>query len=80
MLSTQVNSPFAMLLDPEQVVRAIEHSERLNRLHSRVYRPLDKPIIPKNDGKQQVTADFDRLIDAAPEEIEEIFEDGNPQA
>ena len=61
MLNPQVNGPFAMLLDLDRVVREMEHSERLNRLHSRVYRPLDKPIIPKD--AKQASADFDRLVD-----------------
>lgn len=63
LVNTAAN-PFAMMLDPERVVRAVEHSERLNRLHSRVYRPLDKPLIPKALAD---TADFDREVDAAPE-------------
>jgi hypothetical protein len=71
MLDTQLNSPFAMLLDPERVVRAMECSERLARLHSRVYRPLDKPLIPEAS-KQETSADFDRLIDEAPEEADEL--------
>ena len=40
--TTAVN-PFALLMDPEAVFRAIERSERLERLHSRICRPLDKP-------------------------------------
>lgn len=71
MLSTQIASalysPFAMLLNPAEVVSAMEHSELLNRLHSRVYRPLDKPLIPKG---QFAAADFDRLIDETPDELE----------
>jgi len=63
-VSTAAN-PFAMLLDPERVAFAVEHSERLNRLHSRVYRPLDKPMIPK---ALEDAADFDLLVDAAPDE------------
>lgn len=71
MLSTQIasalHSPFAMLLNPEQVVSAMEHSELLNRLHSRVYRPLDKPLIPKG---KLAAADFDRMIDETPDELD----------
>ena len=71
MLSTQfasaLYSPFAMLLNPEEVVAAMEHSELLNRLHSQVYRPLDKPLIPKG---KFAAADFDRLIDETPDEAE----------
>jgi hypothetical protein len=38
-----IANPFALLLDPQQVLASIEHSERLDRLHRRVCRPLDKP-------------------------------------
>lgn len=39
-------NPFALMMDPEAVLAAMERSERLNRLQSRVCRPLDKPLIP----------------------------------
>jgi len=68
MLSPALVSPFAMLLNPEIVLQAMEHSHRLNHLHSRVYRPLDKPLIPR--GKLQALAElaeFDRLVDEATE-------------
>jgi hypothetical protein len=35
-------NPFALLLDPASVVAQMERSERLNRLSSRICRPLDK--------------------------------------
>lgn len=38
-----VANPFALLLDPEAVVAEMERSERLNRLSSRICRPLDRP-------------------------------------
>lgn len=38
--------PFAQLVSPEQVRQAIAKSERLSRVRGRVYRPLDKPLIP----------------------------------
>ena len=41
-----VANPFALLLNPEAVVSEMERSERLNRLSSRICRPLDKPMIP----------------------------------
>lgn len=63
-----LSSPFAMLIDPERVVRAMEHSERLNRLHSRVYRPLDKPLIAKS---AVASADFDRQIEEAADESDD---------
>ena len=41
-----VANPFALLMDPQSIFRAIENSERLERLHSRVCRPLDKQLLP----------------------------------
>jgi hypothetical protein len=65
MLTTTPNlaDPFAMLLAPEQVMNAIERSDRLARLQRRVYRPLDRPWIPL---KGSASADFDSEIDAEP--------------
>ena len=44
-----VDDPFAMLINPQAVLQAIEQSGRLGALASRVCRPLDKPLIPKRD-------------------------------
>lgn len=63
-VNTAAPNPFAMMLDPEHVARAVAHSERLRRLHSRVYRPLDKPLIPR---ALAAAAEFDRAVDAEPE-------------
>lgn len=41
-----IENPFALLLNPADVVAQMERSERLRRLKSRVCRPLDKPLIP----------------------------------
>ena len=35
-------NPFALMMDPEAVLAAMERSERLNHLQSRVCRPLDR--------------------------------------
>ena len=53
-------NPFALMMDPQAVLAAMERSERLNRLQSRVCRPLDKPLIPMvgADG-QNVDQDID---------------------
>ncbi len=54
-------NPFALMLDPAAIFQALEGSERLGRLASRVCKPLDKPLIPK------VSADvaaFDELVDS----------------
>jgi hypothetical protein len=39
------SNPFALMMDPESVFAAIARSERLGRLHSRIWRPLDKPLV-----------------------------------
>jgi hypothetical protein len=54
--------PFALMMDPQSVLDAVECSERLQGLSRHVYRPLDKPLIPRvgNDidaFDQQVEAD-----------------------
>ncbi|MCZ8255499.1 MAG: hypothetical protein ACK520_14250 [Inhella sp.] len=56
-----VVSPFAQLIDPEAFSAAVAHSERLARLHRRVCRPLDKPLIPlvRNAERDR----FDREVD-----------------
>ncbi|MFM2055481.1 MAG: hypothetical protein RL456_3518 [Pseudomonadota bacterium] len=63
--------PFAMMLDPEAVLRAVERSERLQRLQRRVCRPLDKPLIPHAPTEVEL---FDRSIDDAG------FEDPSDEA
>ncbi|MCF8204158.1 MAG: hypothetical protein K9J82_03715 [Methylotenera sp.] len=60
MLTTpNLADPFAMLISPDEVMHAIERSDRLQRLQRRVYRPLDRPWIPL-----KASADFDSEIDA----------------
>jgi len=57
-----VSNPFALMMDPESVLAAMASSERLNCLHSRVFRPLDKPLVSKADAD---AAAFDELVDGA---------------
>ncbi|MFG6466967.1 hypothetical protein [Roseateles sp. BYS87W] len=61
-VNTNLADPFAMLIAPEQVMTAIERSDRLARLQRRVYRPLDRPWIPL-----KATAAFDSEVDAEPD-------------
>ena len=56
-----VSNPFALMMNPQDVIRAVEASERLASLTSHVCRPLDKPLIPKVGDE---TADYDRSLDA----------------
>ncbi|MDI1348161.1 hypothetical protein [Aquabacterium sp.] len=57
-------NPFALMMDPQAVLEAMERSERLNRLQSRVCRPLDKPLIP-------MVGSDDQEIDASDIELAE---------
>jgi hypothetical protein len=65
MQATALANPFVMMTDPETILLAVERSERLNRLSRKVYRPLDRPLIPKV-GAKDVSA-FDNEIDSEVE-------------
>lgn len=52
-----IANPFALLLDPQAVLDRIEHSDRLERLHSRICRPLDKPVLPVAAASSDAAAD-----------------------
>ena len=60
-LSRAPVNPFAMMLDPQSVIDAVERSGCLDHLKRRVYRPLDKPLIPKRPSAE--LAAFDQSID-----------------
>jgi len=62
-------NPFALMMDPQAVVEAMERSERLNRLQSRICRPLDKPLIPLAGSE---TGAFDEDIERSEVEAEEV--------
>lgn len=62
---TIASNPFALMMDPAAVIAAMERSERLAHLQSRICRPLDK-ILPAPAGAE--TASFDGAVDAAPSE------------
>jgi hypothetical protein len=62
-LSIHAN-PFALLVQPEEVAHAVAHSERLARLRSRVFRPLDRPLIPLRGASTDVLG-YDDAVDAA---------------
>jgi hypothetical protein len=66
MQASTLSNPFVMMTDPETILLAVERSERLNRLNRKVYRPLDRPLIPKVGAKD--LADFDNEIDTAIED------------
>jgi hypothetical protein len=55
-----VANPFALLLNPAEVVAEMERSERLNRLSSRICRPLDR--VQPGSGASDATADDAHLV------------------
>ena len=60
-------NPFAMMLDPQSVIAAVEKSGCLEHLQRRVCRPLDKPLIPKRPSAE--LAAFDSEIDDADDDL-----------
>jgi hypothetical protein len=58
--SPLASNPFALMMHPDAVFQAMEHSDRLSRLQRRVCRPLDKPMIPCTP--EEVAA-FDAQVD-----------------
>ncbi len=71
MTSTQhVDNPFALLMDPDSVIRAMEKSERLETLHRRICRPLDRPLLPKK-GDEAAAAEMDDEVEVAAAELED---------
>ncbi|KNZ31520.1 MAG: hypothetical protein AD742_16075 [Methylibium sp. NZG] len=55
-----IANPFALLMNPEAVHAALAQSAPLNSLKSRVWRPLDQPLIPRTaDDLQAVDATLD---------------------
>jgi hypothetical protein len=57
-------NPFALMMNPAEVLAAVESSGRLDRLQRRVCRPLDKPLIAKKEAEMN---DYDFLIDSEAE-------------
>ena len=65
--TTIASHPFALMMDPAAVIAAMERSERLSHLESRICRPLDKLPLPSADAE---TASFDGAVDAGSVEGE----------
>lgn len=62
-----IQNPFMLLLQPEVVLAAIERSERLGQLTSRVCRPLDKLVVAPGGDETQ---DLDSGDDAQAQDLE----------
>ena len=59
-----VSDPFALMMNPQGVIQAMECSDRLARLQRRVCRPLDKPLLASKGGELD---EFDSEIDSQAE-------------
>ena len=57
-------NPFALMMNPEAVIAAMNRSERLRRLTTHVCRPLDKPTPLKP--LSGTSAALDERLDAEP--------------
>lgn len=66
--TTPVTDPFALMMNPEAVLRAVEGSDRLARLQRRICRPLDKPFVAPGAAAKGAAAEFDAAVDAQPDE------------
>jgi hypothetical protein len=58
--SPLASNPFALMMNPEDVIQAMERSDRLGRLQRRICKPLDKPMIPRTSDD---VASFDHEVD-----------------
>ena len=56
-LLSHASNPFALMLDPAAVVRAMEQSDRLARLQSCICRPLDKPLVGNAEQAEEILSD-----------------------
>ena len=65
--SPLVSNPFALMMDPEAVLRAVEQlQQRQPNQQRRVYRPLDRQAkTPSQPGVD--VADYDRAVDDTPD-------------
>ncbi|CAN5903609.1 hypothetical protein BH11PSE8_BH11PSE8_21570 [soil metagenome] len=60
-----VANPFALMMDPAAVFAALERSDRLNHLQSRICRPLDKPMLGQAQDELDSFSDAIDGIDAS---------------
>jgi len=62
--SPLASNPFALMMNPEAVLQAMECSDRLGRLQRRICKPLDKPQLVRAPDDQ---AEFDHEVDEEPD-------------
>ncbi len=62
----QPANPFALMMDPDAIFAAIETSERLLRLKSRICRPLDEPRVAGSSEAKSFDEAFEAMEAAEP--------------
>lgn len=55
--SLLVSNPFALMMNPDEVLHAMQASERLRHLQRRICKPLDKPVLAKADAEGEASDD-----------------------
>ena len=72
-------NPFSLLMDPAEVLRAVERSPTLSNLQARVFRPLDGRG-PQAAGAPAEWAAFDAEVDASdfPMDVEDSEAERSP--
>jgi hypothetical protein len=61
-------NPFALMMNPEAVIQAMERSDRLGRLARRICKPLDKPLVAHAADE---AATFDAKIEHADDAVDD---------
>lgn len=56
-------NPFALMMTPDAVVQAMEQSRHLDGLNRRVYRPLDRPVLPQKNARNKAAGVLDAHVD-----------------
>ena len=64
--SSHAANPFDMLVNPHAILDAIDHSASLEALHSTIWRPLERNIVPKVTPAADARA-FDLAVDGFDE-------------
>ena len=59
-----LTNPFALMVEPDRVLHAMEQSRDLRTLRRRTLHPLDKPLIPYTKEALERLAAIDAAIDA----------------
>ena len=62
--SPLASNPFALMMNPDDVIQAMERSDRLGRLQRRICKPLDKPVVQRSADE---VAAFDHDVDDSEE-------------